>query len=85
MAHAYYGIYVNAVDLYSTNAELVHVGDTRAAVSDAQKALYEQKNVKIKSEKLDFEHLKSAKENAKLNLETEQLVHLKMGMINNLA
>ena len=41
--------------------------------------------MKIKAEKLDFEHLKSAQANAKLNLGTEQLVHLRIEKFNNLA
>ena len=65
VSQGYNGIYVDALDFYSHAAELIHVDDTRTAVNDAQKALYEQKQGKIKTEKLDFEHLKSAQENAK--------------------
>ena len=81
----YNGIYVDIMDFFSHEAELVHVEDTRSAVNDAQKVLYEQKNGKIKAEKLDFEHLKSAQANAKLNLEMEHPVHLRIGLFNNLA
>ena len=34
---------------------------------------------------MEFEEKKSARDNAKLNLETEKLVDLKLGRFNNLA
>ena len=85
VAQGYLGIFVDTVDFYDAAAELIHIEDTRGAVSEAQRALYERKNVKIKAEKMEFEEKKSARDNAKLNLETEKLVDLKLGKFNNLA
>ena len=73
------------MDFYDAAAEHVHNEDARGAVSEAQRALYERKSDKIKIEKMEFEHAKSARDNAKLNLETEKLVDLKLGRNNNLT
>ena len=85
LSKGYLGIFVDRVDFHDAAAELIHVEDTRGAISEAQRALYERKNVKIKAEKMEFEEKKSARDNAKLNLETEKLVDLKLGKFNNLA
>ena len=76
---------MDRVDFLDAAEELIYVEDTRGAISEVQRALYERKNAKIKKEKMDFEERKSARDNAKLNLETEKLVDLKLGKFNNLA
>ena len=85
VAQGYFGIFVDTVDFYDAAAELIHIENTRGAVSEAQRALYEWKNVKIKAEKMEFEHAKSARDNAKLTLETGKLIDLKHRRFNNLA
>ena len=45
VVQGYLGVYVDSGDFYDAAAELIHVEDTRGAVSEAQRALYEQKNV----------------------------------------
>ena len=43
---------MDRVDFFDAAAELIHVEDTRGAVKEAQGALYERKNVKIKAENM---------------------------------
>ena len=73
------GIWVDTLEFFTNEGEVVHIDDTRTAVNNAQKALYEKKQGKNKEEKLDFELVKSAQATAKLNSESEPLVQLKMG------
>ena len=85
VAQGYLEIFVDRVDFLDAAAELIYVEDTKGAISEVQRALYERKNAKIKKEKTDFEERKSARDNAKINLETEKLVDLKPGKFYNLA
>ena len=48
VAQGYIRIFVDTVDFYDAAADHVHIGDTRGAVSEAQRALYERKNNKIR-------------------------------------
>ena len=73
------------MDFYDAAAEHFHIEDARGAISEAQRALYERKKDEIKTEKIEFEHAKGARDNAKLKLDTEKLVDLKFGRFNNLA
>ena len=64
----------------------MHVNETRTEVNNAQEALYERKQEKMKEEKHDFEFVKNAQATAKLNLEAEPLVKLKIGKnLNNIV
>ena len=65
---------------------MVHINNSRDAVNQLKRQLYEQKQGSQRKEKLDFEHTKSAQSIAKQNLEIEQLMTLRIGeKYNNLA
>ena len=67
----YAGVAVDVLEFIAHNGRMVHINNSRDAVNQAQRQLFEQKQGSQRNEKLDFEHIKSTQVIAKQNLEVE--------------